>query len=58
MDKPNVFKSSEFHLDQSDVLHVIIKDITGDGVVIALVEKETGEVEDSKIAVTESALYD
>ena len=58
MDKPNVFKSSEFHLDQSDVLHVIIKDITGDGVVIALVDKETGEVEDSKIAVTESDLYD
>lgn len=58
MDKPNVFRSSEFHLDQSDVLHVIIKDITGDGVTIALIDKETGVVEDSKIAVTESELYD
>lgn len=58
MDKPNVFKSSEFYLDQSDVLHVIIKNITGDGVVIALMDKETGVVEDSKIAVSESELYD
>ena len=58
MDKPNVFRSSEFHLDASDVLHVIIKDITGDGVTIALIDKTTGAVEDSKIAITESELYD
>jgi uncharacterized protein (TIGR02145 family) len=58
MDKPNVFRSSEFHLDQSDVLHVIIKNITGDGVTIALVDKATGEVEASKIVVTESELYE
>lgn len=58
MDKPNVFKSNEFHLDESDVLHVIIKDVTGDGIIMALIDKETGLVEDSKIAVSESELYD
>ena len=58
MDKPNVFKSSEFYLGVGDVLNVIVKDITGDGVFIALVDKETGVVEDSKIAVSESELYD
>jgi uncharacterized protein (TIGR02145 family) len=58
MDKANVFRSNEFHLDDSDVLHVIIKDVTGDGIIIALVDKETGIVEDSKIAVSESNLYD
>ena len=52
MDKPNVFRSSEFHLDADDVLHIIIKDISGDGVFIALVDKTTGEVEDSIIVVT------
>lgn len=58
MDKPNVFRSSEFYLGVGDVLNVIVKDITGDGVFIALVDKETGAVEDSKIAVSESELYD
>lgn len=58
MDKANVFKSSEFYLDESDVLNVIVKDITGDGVFIALVDKTTGEVEASKIVVSESELYD
>ena len=58
MDKPNVFRSSEFHLSQGDVLHIIIKDITGDGVTIALMDKATGIMEGSKIAISESELYD
>lgn len=58
MDKPNVFKSSEFHLDTDDVLNIIVKDISGDGVFIALVDKTTGEVEASKIVVSEDDLYD
>lgn len=44
LDKSNVIKSSSFHMDQGDILHIIYKDHSGATVTIALVDSE-GEVE-------------
>jgi uncharacterized protein (TIGR02145 family) len=48
MDKDNVFKSSKFHMDEGDILHILIKDATGDGTAIALMGliNEVGVTED------------
>ena len=40
MDKDNIFKSSKFHMDNGDVLHILIKDLVGEMPEISLVEEE------------------
>lgn len=47
MNKPNIFKSNKFHLDAGDVVHILIKDLTGTGVTIGLNDGE-GTQEDSE----------
>lgn len=51
MDKPNIFKSSRFSMDAQDVLHILIKDLTGTGVTIALSSDTDGieTEEDSEV---------
>lgn len=43
MNKSNVFRSSNFHMDEGDVLHIIIKDEVGDGVSFGLVGETSEE---------------
>ena len=46
MDKPNIFKSSSFHMDLGDVCHLLIKDFTGSGISIGLNNADSDYVED------------
>jgi uncharacterized protein (TIGR02145 family) len=45
MDKQNQFKSCSFHADAGDVVHVLVKDLTGVGFVIELNDGQ-GNIED------------
>jgi uncharacterized protein (TIGR02145 family) len=47
MDKPNVFRTSEFYLSEGDILHIEFIDETGDTVDVDLVVEDSGEVSDS-----------
>jgi hypothetical protein len=47
MDKPNIFRSNNFHMDVGDVLHILVKDLTGTGVTIGL-NDDGGTQEDSE----------
>jgi uncharacterized protein (TIGR02145 family) len=40
MDKPNVFKSSKFHADAGDVIHIILKEEVGTVITFALVDSD------------------
>ena len=46
MDKPNVFKSSNFHMTSGDILHVILKSETDDNVSIHLMGTQYSTAED------------
>jgi len=45
MDKQNIFKSCSFHANAGDVVHVLVKDLTGAGFVVSLNDGE-GNAED------------
>ena len=45
MDKDNIFCSTKFHMDADDVLHILVKDLTGVVPVIELYDND-GNVED------------
>lgn len=42
MQKDNIFKSSEFHMDEGDILHMIIRDETGNTINWMLIGTEEG----------------
>ena len=46
MDKDNIFCSTKFHMDSDDVLHILVKDLTGTVPDIELYDNE-GNVEDT-----------
>ena len=46
MDKPNIFKSSLFYMSEGDVLHLIVKDLTGGNISIGLNNADTDVSED------------
>lgn len=52
MNKPNIFKSNKFHLDAGDVVHILIKDLTGTGVTIGLNDGDGNEEDTEPIGFT------
>jgi uncharacterized protein (TIGR02145 family) len=48
MDKPNIFKSSKFFMDTGDILHLLIKDLSGSGISIGLNSGVNDYVEDEE----------
>ena len=48
MDKPNIFKSSQFHMDAGDICHLLIKDLSGGNIYIGLNNADNDYVEDSE----------
>jgi len=56
MDKDNIFKSCPFYLQAGDVVHVLIKDLTGDGFYIELNDAE-GNMEDETEITPYGELY-
>jgi uncharacterized protein (TIGR02145 family) len=48
MDKPNIFKSSKFFMDTGDILHLLIKDLSGSGISIGLNSGTNDYVEDEE----------
>jgi hypothetical protein len=44
MDKPNVFRTSEFYLSEGDILHVELIDESGDPITIELADAESGDI--------------
>jgi uncharacterized protein (TIGR02145 family) len=54
MNKDNIFKTSEFHMDKGDVLHMIIDNETGEPILINLNSTVGGETE----SISDSSLQD
>jgi hypothetical protein len=52
MDKLNIFKSNNFFMDAGDVLHILVKDLTGTGVTIGLNDGDGNEEDTEPIGFT------
>jgi hypothetical protein len=54
MDKSNVLKTSDFYMNEGDILHVLIKDFAGTPIALRLSESDNGVIEDGDVITDES----